>query len=113
MKSRTLDYGAIKLRDALKRIKQASTPQEGLYAAYLEDLQWLDDLEDLPGDLGECLRRLNCELTRVPAPDVAASARATISKLNPDEGAALAKLMADLLRRLESIGDGQDKSLSN
>jgi hypothetical protein len=47
-----------KLEHALQCVHAGACLHESLYKAYLEDLQWLEELEDLPSGIQQLLREL-------------------------------------------------------
>lgn len=104
MPSPALRFGARKLREALLKLESGKTRHEGLYAAFVDDIQWLADMdEDFPDEIRSAIAGLNQLLTRMPGDDRVSRARATISQLTPREAEALANLVVLLVRWVDAV----------
>ena len=103
---RSYEYVLCKLKEASEKVSNAPTVQEGLLAAYIEDIQWLYDLDDYPINFLHRLIEFNDQLTTVKGRDSRDSVSATISRLDAGQATALAEKLSGLTGLLESAGAG-------
>lgn len=78
----TQAYALSLLDKALQRIGSGSCLHEGLYDAYVEDLQWLEDVDELPRDLDALLLELRNGVVRAPVGQRAPYAGQVISNMS-------------------------------
>lgn len=70
MQSRLQPYVAQKLGKALDWIERRSSRHEGLYSAWEESLQWLEDIDNLPHPVNHVLNEIRGTTGHVPAAHV-------------------------------------------
>jgi hypothetical protein len=89
------------LEKALRRIATQPSLHEGLYHAYLEDLQWLEDVADLPEELEQLLRDVRGSAELGPVESRAVVAGRSISRMPRARiGALIEQLEAQRVRIL-------------
>lgn len=96
--TRSYAFGLSKLNQALEAIDEAYTWHEGLYDAYVEGLQWLEGIEDLPPHVRSSMDGIVEDLTRQPGLCRVERVRATVATLNEESARAIVVRLI-LLRR--------------
>ncbi len=96
--TRSYAFGLSMLNRALEAIDEAYTWHEGLYRAYVEDLQWLEGFEDLPPSVRSSMDGIVEDLTRQPGLCRVERVRATVATLNEERARAIVVRLI-LLRR--------------
>ena len=93
---RTQRFVLGKLSAAIEDMLYALSPRESIYRAYRDNLQWLEDLDDLPGDLQCALRDLHGTDYRCKPANRVAETGQRLSQL-PDDA------VAELIHRFSQI----------
>ncbi len=86
-------YVVRKLRRALDWVERRPSPHEGLYSAYQESLQWLEDLDDLPRPVNRVLEDLRGETAHMPFEIRDSRVRKRIAAMSEADVAALIRCL--------------------
>jgi len=89
MAARSYAFALSMLNHALAAVAKAYTWHEGLYDAYVEGLQWLERLEDLPPSVRSSMDEIIEDLTRQPGFGRVERVRATIVTLDQERARAI------------------------
>ncbi len=100
MQSRLQPYVARKLRKALDWVERRPSRHEGLYSAYEESLQWLEDLDDLPPPVNHVLHELRGTSRHVAAEIRSSHVRKRIAAMSQAD---VCVLIARLETALQSV----------
>ena len=97
----SLRFDIAKLRDAIACIDNAATVHEGLYRAFIEDLQWVESLDRFASHLGSGLELIATLAANPDRKSLARLARETIRELTADEAGELVYQIHFLLAVVE------------
>ncbi len=103
MDERLQTYIARKLRNAIDSARSAASLHEGVYSAYEESLQWLEDLEPLPFGIQHVLKKYRGVAGRLPAGIRALHARKKVAGMSEAD-------VRSLVQSLETAAQGLVKS---